>query len=629
MYTPSTGWWGDRRVTEPWTATAAARLLTPGCRLGWRYRDPASVSEPFAEAPPRLAPLSADFEKRVYKRNRIYMRLRRLLCLPSLLVALTTGLLLLAPIVDPRDAASDHLDTYVALVPIAVISAGSAVLFVLLAYKGNRHWPQWRFAKQVAADQADHQSRLAEWRQRKVAHEREQAEKKARAYRWLPVAAPGGGLRLEIVGGTADGWQALLTVYGASLLCERPVLVIDVSWGEVADGLTTLAKSAGKRIRAERLPAQLAESAVGADLAGGQLVDALVEAIHHDQTPGGRTERSEDYHVLNRLANALNDPVTVGRLVAAVQVLTNGTATDPRLSAEEIAHLRDDIFPRDNLEHARPALHRLESWLHPLQELGVRRTPPTATDLICIALSGNNRNPGNELLAELIVQDLTRRIDVLAAQRPTPAVIIAGAEEISTRHVDELAGAAQRCGVPLTLLFRHLRASSRLIGGGNVAFMRLGNHEDAGRAAEYIGQQHTFVLSSMTHTQGGDETYTTATTHGQTHTTTTSWQAGLAADPRNLTPGLDLSAGVSRSDAAERSQTQSRASGMTWSDAITHERVREYTVEPSSLQSLPDRVMLLTEPVSGAPKRITAVEVDPGIAALPQTDPSRPDPWVR
>jgi hypothetical protein len=508
----------------------------------------------------------------------------------------------------------------------AIIFVCSAAPYGFLAYKARRRRPQKQIGKKQAAINLVHQRQYAEWQQRNAAHQREQDDKKARAYLWLPVAVPGGGRRLDVVGGSPEGWQGLLTVYGASLLCERPVLIIDLSWGEVVHPFAAFAGRAGRRVRVEWLPARLAESAVCADLTSGQLVDALVAAIHsRDETPSGRAERSRDHHILSRLADALTGTVTVGRLVAAVQVLTNGTATDPRLSADETAHIRDGLFARDNLEHARPALNSLESWLHPLQDLGVRRAPAPAADLTCLALTGDRRNPGSELLAELIVQDLTHRIDALAAQRPAPAVIIAGAEEIATDHADRLAGAAQRRGVPLTLLFRHLRASSPLIGGGTVAFMRLGNHEDAGRAADFIGRHRTFTLSSKTHTRGGDETDTTAMTDGQTHTRTTSRQAGLTADPLNLTAGLDLTAGRSRSDAAERSQTRSHASGTTWSTASTYENIETYTVTPSALQSLPDYAMLLAEPVNGAPTRITSVEVDPGIAAFPRTDPRRPD----
>lgn len=44
----------------------------------------------------------------------------------------------------------------------------------------------------------------------------------------------------DIFGGTLAGWQALLTVHGASILAERPLLAVDLT-GQHAAGLLTAA----------------------------------------------------------------------------------------------------------------------------------------------------------------------------------------------------------------------------------------------------------------------------------------------------------------------------------------------------------------------------------------------------
>ena len=104
---------------------------------------------------------------------------------------------------------------------------------------------------------------------------------------------------------------------------------------------------------------------------------------------------------------------------------------------------------------------------------------------------------------------------------PAPAVIIVGADEISRPHLERLAGACERRGVPLTLLFRHLRDTGLgMLGGGSAAFMRLGHHAEAEQAAAYIGRQHQFVLSQVTATLGGSDTHTLTETEGQTVTDT-------------------------------------------------------------------------------------------------------------
>lgn len=128
------------------------------------------------------------------------------------------------------------------------------------------------------------------------------------------------------------------------------------------------------------------------------------------------------------------------------------------------------------------------------------------------------------MLAALIIQWLT--VQVAAGHASAPAVIVAGADEITGHHLERLADACDRSGVPLTLLFRHLRNdAATLVGGGATAFMRLGIHESE-QAASFIGRQHRFVLSSLTATHGGEQTTTRGQAeswgHGETRGSNTS-----------------------------------------------------------------------------------------------------------
>src|ERR1700722_20200926 len=98
-----------------------------------------------------------------------------------------------------------------------------------------------------------------------------------------------------------------------------------------------------------------------------------------------------------------------------------------------------------------------------------------------------------------------------------PAGIIAGADEITCDHLEAQADACERRGVPLTLLFRHLRDDATALVGGAAAtaFMRLGNHHEAEQAAAFIGRHHKFTVSGWTATQGGD--HSTSQTSGYSH----------------------------------------------------------------------------------------------------------------
>lgn len=199
-----------------------------------------------------------------------------------------------------------------------------------------------------------------------------------------------------------------------------------------------------------------------------------------------------------------------------------------------------------------------------------------------------------------------------------------------------------------------------MIGGGAVAFMRLGNHEDATRAADFIGRDHRFVLSQITKNVGGNESHTSTDTEGvgdseststsRTTGTSRSWGTsrssgttysggemfGLFPDrSTNYQRGSNRGGSTNTSDTVGTSTSTSRnwsaaysyAEGTNWSDADTTQRVYEYAVEPVTLQHLPDHALLLVESAPGGGRAITPVECDPAIITLERvTTGPLPDP---
>src|SRR5262249_40019211 len=95
-----------------------------------------------------------------------------------------------------------------------------------------------------------------------------------------------------------------------------------------------------------------------------------------------------------------------------------------------------------------------------------------------------------------------------AAEGTPGTVIVAGADRLRHRHLERLSDACERAGVRLAYLFRHLRDEAELLLGSTTTtvFMRLGNHREAERAANFIGRGHRFVLSRVTRGFGGGET---------------------------------------------------------------------------------------------------------------------------
>ena len=153
-------------------------------------------------------------------------------------------------------------------------------------------------------------------------------------------------------------------------------------------------------------------------------------------------------------------------------------------------------------------------------------------------------------------------------------MIIAGADEITRHHLEALADACERRGVPLTLLFRHLRDdATALIGGAAAtAFMRLGNHHEAEQAASFIGRHHTFTISGWTATRGGEHatTRTTGYSHGTSQSRGTTATRGWNDD------GLFEPVSIRRPHPLPRPRAQPgmvpvrrRSEGASWSNAQT------------------------------------------------------------
>jgi hypothetical protein len=617
-------------------ADRRASLFTPGPRLGWVFRDRRQLAAPFPEPRPDLEAMRAAAAQQAEAAEKAYRKIRKFLGIPSTLLFVV---LLLA-----NGCAANINGSGPPLVSdlIALVICGPGMTLTFL---------RWRKARQAAAAVSragdDHQRAIAAWQQREEAWQRAELTRLDQVDEWGSAMLPPGTQRTDVFGGSLRGWRALLTTHGTSLLATQPVLTVDLTGEVICQELTDTARAAGVPAAVWLLPAQLGSSGVLAGLSAAQFADALVEAVHADGTAGtARAERAVDTRVLEQLHGALGGDVTPGRLAAAVRAALGHTdhpavLSPPVLSQEEQALISAELFPPEYRRQIEPNLVRIEAFLTALaQHADLASTEPgqpPATPgppayYTCLALEPAARSARSEVLAALAIQWLT--VQVTSSNDPAPAVIIVGADEISRPHLERLAGACERRGVPLTLLFRHLRDTGLdMLGGGSAAFMRLGHHAEAEQAAAYIGRQHQFVLSQVTATLGGSDTHTLTQTEGQTVTDTIhigghpGWKATAQRyRPRN--EGRDESRRYPRSRSVSRNWSTARswAESTNWSNAAASQRVYEYAVEPAVLQNLPDQALLLVTRGSGGPV-LTSVECDPAIVTLPRVSSAPlPDP---
>ncbi|WP_127498891.1 hypothetical protein [Actinoplanes solisilvae] len=572
------------------------QLATEGERLGWIFNDRNLYRRKFMEPPPSPGDVPPELAETL-ERARSGM-------IKRVLISLGVGLGLAVLIGCCGGAAtrgSDNARTLVLfLAGFSALAGVAGAIFAGLMPSLARKSLEEAQAKAEAEYAVAH----ASWDSRRQWHDQQQQLAVDALAEWSAASPSPGTRRIDIVGGTMYGWEAVLTVFGGSLLATRGRMVLADFTGEALSGeLMLLAEATRRSVREVVLPAQLAEFDLVAGLEPGELVDGLVEAMHGDAGSGSRAERSQDALLLNEIAAILAPSLTMVRLLAALRLLGGRTSPMPVLTHDEEVRL-------GSLNPEEPRLRRIEAFLHPLEDMGSAPATTAAADLTCLVAESGGGRAQHELLKDLMVQWLGHQVRRDAT--PVGSLVLLGADEIDHRAIERLSTLCERRGIRLVLFFAHLRAESlQTIGGGEVALMRLGNHQEAAQAAEFVGRGHRFVLSELTRSLGGDETHTLADTVGESET------KGGSKGERGSRHGLRRYTSTNWSKTRNWSQTESTATGTNWNDAASVQRVYEYAVEPRVLQDLPEYAMILVKS-QGRGSVVQAVEVDPAIVTLPR-----------
>jgi hypothetical protein len=562
-------------------------LVTPGPRLGWTFRDRRSLRAPFPQPPPNFEGIRWEVAHRVAAAQRSWQK-TSYWPVPTLVAGPLLWFFL------------DRGHSIWLLFVVAVVIAGP-----LLAWSG---WQAKQLRQAKASDpQRLYQVAYGQWAQQAAAWEQAELTRLAGVPEWGSAGTP--AQRTDVFGGTLAGWQALLTVHGASILAERPLLVADLSGQHAAIGLAALTGHAQIPAAEYVLPRDLDRSGLLARLTPAELATALAEAIHTGTPGGARADRAVDVRVLQQLCSAIADGgITPARLAAATEVALGRPDPSGLLTPDEADLIRGSLFGDTYKTQIVPNLVRLDAFLSELARHAGTGIPAAPDPGRCTIFTAEPvaRSAQAELLAALIIEWIT--VQVTGHTATTPAIIIAAADDITRPHLERLAEACEHRGVPLTLLFRHLRDDAiGVIGSRATAFMRLGNHREAEQAASFIGRQHTFVLSGFTTTRGGEHTSTSGqsqswgTSESRRHSLTEPW-AGMFSREHSSTHTV----------ATESSESH----GTSWSQADTTQRVYEFAIEPTVLQNLPDNALLLIRR-DNTVAQLQPVECDPEIVTLP------------
>ncbi|MEU8574942.1 hypothetical protein [Streptomyces asoensis] len=613
------------------------RLFDSGQRFGWTYRDPDSLRRPFGEPEPQREQVAVGYENRAEAARLDHADRRR--------SALKIG---------GVAAACFVLSYFVGAVLVIVGVVAVLIGLARVALASRR-------LSSAGADLSTHQGALEErfqsswqmWHHRRYDHDsrQEQWVRGLDAWGALPVGPD--TRRLDVFGGSQRGREGFLTVFGTSTLQERPLIVVDLTQALICRELSVLAEAADVPVDVQLLPSRMAESSIIGGLAPHDLVHALVEAFHGDDPEAGRAARAVDTRILTQLCDALGEHVSLARLSAGLRVLM-GEADDTKcLSREERNRIADDLLNDKNKDQVRDSLFRLMSFVHPLEQLGTAREGRGPGYLTCFAIDFGAGSASTELLADLAVQSVMRRLS--SFQESAPCVVVAlGEQGLQRRHLERLAQVCERRGSQLVLMHPHLRdAAEQMIGGGTVAFLRLGNHQEANAAADFIGRGHSFVLHSLTDTEGRTvntsvaktigssvsrgSTYSESVTRGSNwgSSSSTSYQGGdnpfSSSSSTNSGGSYSETTGTSTSVtySTNESTTQTTGDSDSTSLATGRQRVYEYVLEPTQLQALAEFSLLVVERQNGGSVLVHSVDCNPNLvlldrvsmAPLPQFDP--------
>jgi hypothetical protein len=555
--------------------------------------------------------------------------------------------------------------------PVLVAGLGAVICVLVAALCGHAVWQGERALRSRMADersrvgkiraaqesrlfawQADHASRVREWHAQHAAYERQK--------RWYGVTVPGGIHRVDVAGGTLSGWSAMLTTAAAHRLAAgAEVTVLDLTEGSVAVDLIAFARTSGIEPLVWVLPEDLPSLDLGTGLDARGLADVLSLVASATEEQSSTRDLSFDNAILERLIDVLGGTATVAGVAAALRALAR---VDHRedvaagLISTEQADRLTSMFGREAVD--RVVVERawvLESQLRKLAAVGTAPVPLPSSALRVAAVSQHAGAVEGKVLATYLAVALTHALRGSRPGRPwQQTLFVLGADRLRGDTLDRLSDACESTGTGLVLGYRSVPPHvKQRLGRGNaaVAFMRLGNAEDAKAASEQLGTEHRFVLSQLTETVGLSVTDTTAgsytSTVGSTSSLSESWSvsegttrstgrgrtdqgvlplpAGASrnaqtSDSRSTGESEAVSAGISTSTAW--GITTSKATGDSESLASALQRSREFLVEQHELQQLPASAMIVTYAGPGG-RQVILADANPGIgglaAATPQT----------
>jgi hypothetical protein len=512
------------------------------------------------------------------------------------------------------------------LIPVVV----GCALFLPMATAGGARSAQGNAQMIRQAEWAKYQQATTQWKADLGRHERAEEERRASAPVWYPLQVTSGARRIDVLGGTGDGWASLLTTLGSSVLAGGDgILLLDFSREEAGGGLAEVASEHGLGTRKLELPAALSSLDLLSGLNQEECAEVLADAVSTLRPAAAEADvRAMHAAFLGAVTGRLAGNVTFVRVSAGLRVLQrryDGDVEPAPLTADEVRALTSYVDMAGATERAQAELGFLCDMLELLAyerdgEIQARMGEWWRAESVTVITTDDLNERRKDLMDRILVQVVLQHLRKRRLGDGRGVLMVAGTDHLGAMSLEALTRQARMSGTRLVLFFEHLRGDAvQLLGGSDSAaiLMRLGNAQEAAAAAEFIGRSHRFVQSQLTR-QVGETTTTSSGVSG-------GGQSGMAttigqARGHNQGPG-----GGSRHFSSHMSVTDSRMH--TWSEtknwsaaaSVTHgetdQRVYEFAVEPTEIQALAPTAFILVESTRNG-RRAVLGDCNPGIVTL-------------
>lgn len=295
----------------------------------------------------------------------------------------------------------------------------------------------------------------AGWRARIEEHDRREAERFVTAMLWHPLQLASRPGRIDVFGGTEDGWASLLTTIGAAQLASgSSMLLLDFTDMSVGENVAHAATRQGYEVHAHEAPRDLTRLGLLTGLDATELAEVLAESMYNlNRSMMAADQRGLHIDLLTAIAERLTGPVTFAKLVAGLQVLRRvyDAGSDETLAADELRKLNSYVDTAYNTDQVRNELQSLEGELRSLaraeedaaDSAGFREVWPVRglATIATRARTGRHRRFLDHVVFHRALQELHSR---QATGRETLVVAACRPDRPGSARGDGQAGAALR-----------------------------------------------------------------------------------------------------------------------------------------------------------------------------------------